>query len=68
MIGARWAGRVVFCDTARYVVRPLGPLIAGPIITVSLGAPFVIAGALKSVYDLGLYALFRQVRLPSSVD
>ena len=45
-----------------------GPLIAGPIITVSLGAPFVIAGALKSVYDLGLYALFRHVKLPSSVD
>jgi MFS family permease len=57
-----------YTNTARYVVRPFGPLIAGPIITVSLGAPFVIAGALKSVYDLGLYALFRQVRLPSSVD
>ena len=48
-----------YTNTARYVVRPLGPLLAGPIIAVSLGAPFVIAGALKSVYDLGLYALFR---------
>ena len=27
----------------------------------ALGAPFVIAGALKSVYDLGLYVLFRNV-------
>jgi len=53
-----------YTNTARYVVRPLGPLLAGPIITVSLGAPFVIAGALKSVYDLGLYALFRNVQLP----
>ena len=56
-----------YTNTARYVVRPFGPLIAGPIITVSLGAPFVIAGGLKSVYDLGLYALFRHVKLPSSV-
>jgi MFS family permease len=55
-----------YTNTARYVVRPLGPLIAGPIITVSLGAPFVIAGVLKSVYDLGLYALFRRVKLPDS--
>ena len=53
-----------YTNTARYIVRPLGPLMAGPIITVSLGAPFVIAGALKSVYDIGLYALFRDVSLP----
>ncbi len=53
-----------YTNTARYVVRPLGPLLAGPIITVSLGAPFVIAGALKSVYDLGLYALFRETKPP----
>ena len=53
-----------YTNTARYVVRPFGPLLAGPIITVSLGAPFVIAGVLKSVYDLGLYAVFRNVTLP----
>ncbi len=57
-----------YTNTARYVVRPLGPLVAGPILTVSLGAPFVIAGALKSVYDVGLYALFRNVRPPDSTD
>jgi MFS family permease len=51
-------------NTARTVVRPLGPLVSGPILTVSLGAPFVIAGALKSAYDLGLYAVFRQVPVP----
>ena len=56
-----------YTNTARYVVRPIGPLAAGPIISVSLGAPFVIAGVLKSVYDLGLYALFRDVELPASV-
>jgi hypothetical protein len=27
----------------------------------ALGAPFFIAGTLKSVYDLGLYVLFRNV-------
>jgi hypothetical protein len=42
------------------VVRPLGPLVAAPILQVSLAAPFVIAGALKSAYDLTLYALFRR--------
>ncbi len=51
-----------YTNTARYVVRPIGPLVAGPILTVSLGVLFVIAGALKSVYDLGLYALFRHVK------
>ncbi len=51
-----------YTNTARYAVRPLAPLVSGPILAVSLGAPFVIAGALKSVYDAGLYALFRHVR------
>ena len=37
--------------------RPVAPLLAGPAATLALGAPFVIAGALKSVYDLGLYRL-----------
>jgi hypothetical protein len=36
------------------------PLLGG-----ALGAPFVIAGALKCVYDVGLYALFRRVELRS---
>ena len=58
-----------YTNTARYVVRPVGPLlIAGPIIAVSLGAPFVIAGGLKSVYDVGLYALFRHVEVPPKND
>ncbi len=51
-----------YTNTARYVVRPLAPLVSGPILAVSLGAPFVIAGALKGVYDAGLYVLFRHVR------
>jgi MFS family permease len=53
-----------YTNTARYLVRPIGPLAAGPILAISLGAPFVIAAALKGAYDLGLYALFRRVELP----
>lgn len=52
-----------YTNTARYAVRPVAPVIAGAILPLSLGAPFVIAGALKSAYDLGLYALFRRVKL-----
>jgi MFS family permease len=55
-----------YTNTARYVVRPIGPLVAGSILSVSLGAPFVIAGALKSMYDLGLYALFRHEQPPAA--
>jgi predicted MFS family arabinose efflux permease len=57
-----------YTNTARYVVRPIGPLLSGPLLTVALGAPFVIAGAVKSVYDIGLYALFRHVELDPEPD
>jgi MFS family permease len=54
-----------YTNSARYVARPVAPLIAGPSLRIALGAPFLIAGTLKSVYDLGLYALFRNVHLPA---
>ena len=50
-----------YTNTARYLTRPVAPLIAGATLRGALGAPFLIAGALKSIYDLGLYALFRNV-------
>src|SRR5439155_11562161 len=50
-----------YTNTARYITRPIAPLLAGVALRSSLGAPFIIAGALKSVYDVGLYALFRNV-------
>lgn len=50
-----------YTNTSRYVTRPVAPLVAGPLIPLSLGAPFVLAGALKVAYDLGLYALFRRI-------
>ena len=58
------AAAAAYTNTARYVTRPLGPLVAAPIMQLSLGAPFVVAGALKSVYDLTLYRAFRR-RPPS---
>jgi Ca-activated chloride channel family protein len=41
------------------MARPVAPLIAGPLLQSTLAAPFLIAGGLKIVYDLALYALFR---------
>jgi MFS family permease len=54
-----------FTNTARYVTRPFGALGAGALMErVALGSPFVVAGALKIVYDVWLYATFRKVPLP----
>ena len=50
-----------YTNTARYLTRPIAPLAAGPLLQFALGAPFLIAGALKAAYDVGLYALFRRV-------
>ena len=43
------------------MTRPIGPLVGGATLTIALGAPFVIAGAVKSVYDIAFYAMFRRV-------
>lgn len=53
-----------YTNTARYAVRPIAPVLAGALAGVSLGAPFLLAGAIKSVYDIGIYAIFRRVPLP----
>jgi MFS family permease len=56
-----------YTNTARYVTRPVAPLLAGVALRGGLGVPFLLAGALKSVYDIGLYVLFRRVPIrPSS--
>ena len=52
-----------YTNSARTIARPIAPLLAGPVLQVGLGAPFLIAGALKSVYDIGLYLLFRDVHV-----
>ena len=54
-----------FTNTARYVARPFGPAIGSALMQhVAFGAPFVAAGALKSVYDLVLWRVFKRVPLP----
>jgi MFS family permease len=53
-----------YTNTARYLTRPAGPLLAGAASTVALGLPFFIAGTVKSVYDLILWAWFRHLSVP----
>ncbi len=52
-----------YTNTARYVVRPVGPLLAGAAQGFALGAPFVLAGSIKTGYDLVLWRWFRTVPL-----
>ena len=53
-------------NTARYLARPLGPIVGTALMrNVALGAPWVVAGALKSAYDLTLWRVFKKVELPS---
>ncbi len=52
-------------NTARYVTRPVGPALAGLLQPLGLAWPFLLAGAIKSAYDLALWRLFRPVRLPA---
>jgi MFS family permease len=54
-----------FTNTSRYVARPFGQILAGPLMSnVAIGAPFVVAGTIKSAYDLLLWRTFRKVELP----
>jgi MFS family permease len=53
--------------TVRYLARPAGPPLAGALsASVALGAPFVVAGAIKATYDLVLWRWFAGVRLPEA--
>ena len=53
-----------FTNTSRYVARPFGQILAGPLMAnVALGAPFIMAGVIKCGYDLMLWRVFRPVRL-----
>jgi MFS family permease len=52
-----------YTNSARTLTRPIAPLLAGMALRIGIGAPFLIAGALKSTYDIWLWALFRNVPL-----
>ena len=52
-----------YTNAARYLTRPLGPIVAGAAVRGGLGLPFLLAGAVKIAYDLALYFGFRNVPL-----
>jgi MFS family permease len=53
-----------YTNTARYLVRPIGPLLAGAAQSIALGLPFLLAGSIKSAYDLILWRWFSRVEVP----
>jgi hypothetical protein len=52
-----------YTDTARYLTRSVAPLVAGATLRGRSAHPFFITGTLKSIYALGLYLVFRDVKL-----
>jgi predicted MFS family arabinose efflux permease len=53
-----------YTNSARYATRPVAPILAGALVQAStLAAPFVIAGTLKSIYDIAFWRMFRRVPL-----
>jgi len=50
-------------NAARYTVRPVGPLVAGAVQQIALGAPLLIAGAVKGGYDIALWTWARRLPL-----
>lgn len=53
-----------YTNTARYLVRPLGPVLAGAGQGLFFGLPFLAAGTIKAIYDLVLWRWFRGIDLP----
>lgn len=60
---AQRAGAVASTGAVRGVAQAFGPAVAGfSIQAASFGLPFFLAGGVKAVYDLGLYAAFRRTK------
>ena len=57
-----------YTNTARYAVRPLGPLLAGASQQLALGLPFLLGGGIKIVYDIALWLQFRRVPMAHRHD
>jgi sugar phosphate permease len=52
-------------SVARNAGAAIAPLFTTPILAVpSLGLPFLMAGGLKIIYDLWIFAVFRKVKPP----
>ena len=55
-----------YTNSARYAARPLAPVVAGALTqTTFVAVPFVVAGGLKSAYDVATLLLFRRVPIES---
>jgi MFS family permease len=61
---AERTGAAAYTNTARYLTRPLGPVLAAASQSLALGLPFLLAGIIKTGYDLALWRWFRAVPLP----
>jgi predicted MFS family arabinose efflux permease len=57
---------VAYTNTARYLTRPIAPIVAGAAVRAGFGVPFLFAGVVKSLYDLGLYLAFRNTAVDTS--
>jgi MFS family permease len=55
-------------NAARYTVRPIGPLIAGLLQQIALGAPLLFAGVVKAGYDGALWLWARGLPLGQAAD
>jgi MFS family permease len=50
-----------YTNAARHVARPFAPILGGALMQgLWVGAPFVLAGAIKAIYDVVLYLSFRR--------
>ena len=52
-----------YSNAARYIARPIAPPLSGALFAAASSAPFLVAGILKMIYAIALFALFRRVPL-----
>jgi predicted MFS family arabinose efflux permease len=57
-----------YTATAKYVVRPVAPVLAGIAQHAFLGLPLVLAAAIKSGYDVTLWSWLRHVPIATDID
>jgi MFS family permease len=55
-------------NAARYTVRPVGPLVASAVQQIALGAPLLVAGAVKAGYDGALWLWARHLPLGRAAE
>jgi len=61
-------GAAAVTNAARYTVRPFGPLVASAVQQLALGAPLLVAGAVKAGYDFAFWVWARHLPLGRAAD